>query len=272
MEGALASGLLTGLIVGVGFLMLRFKAWPLSQALGVLSAGALLLGVVAVGIVGLGSLGGGGDAVIAGMTALVILVVGLGVSMAVGGLIALVQCGRIGQTWRSTLLTISPEPLLIVAAAWTFQALVTSPMERQTTDTWWQQEQARRNRIEKLKNEIPAKYRDYDPVTIAMIERNEKWVTDHGGKIKPTFPPGIADRIREYRQAAAEPEVVADRSGYLRAQEARSGFITGLGIGWLAGALAGPLALKRRPKPIRKPPVLAQKRAEPPEEPAGFEL
>lgn len=272
MEGALAAGIATGFAVGGAFLLMRLKAWPAAMAIGALGSGCLALATIGIGIAGLASFRGGGDAVIAGMTALVLLVAGLGAAILVGGIIALAQSGRIGQSWLSTLLTISPEPLLIIAAAWFFQAQVTHPMERRTTDTWIQHEQARRAKLDRLKNDIPSKYREYDLTTVDAIERNERIAAQYGNQIKPTFPPGVANKIKNYWQATMEPQPIPDRSGYQRAQEARSEFQKGLGIGWIASSMAAPLALKRRPRPVRKPPVLKQAEPEATPEPPGFEV
>lgn len=272
MQGALIWGAAIGLAVGGGFLWLRLKAWPFAQAIGLLSAAVLLLGALGLALAGLGSFRGGGDAVIAGMTALIIAVFGLGAAMLVGGLIALAQSGRIGQPWLATLLTISPEPLLILALAWAFQTQVSTPLERRTTDTFIQQEQARRARLERLKNDIPPPFREYDLMTVDAIERSERMAAQYGNQVKPKFPPGVANKIKNYWQATMEPQPIPDRSGYQRAHEARTEFQKGLGLGWLAGALLLPLALKRRPVPPRKPPAMSQSEPERSEPPARIEI
>jgi hypothetical protein len=246
--GAAIAGAIIGLCGSLGALLLRRTAWSIAQALGwVALAGAGYLVLISGGMV-LRGLGGGGEG---SMNALMVLIFGIGFGtafIALSTIIGTIQAVRLAKPVPATILTALLDPFLAAIAVFTFLSLVTQPMERKSADDFWQQERSRRERVDRLKKEIPEQYVNLQPSQLEFDRMARANAEKVGIRQPPMVPPEVEAKLKEYWALRAQANVPADLSAYDSAREMNKGFCLGLGASWLIGAIGVPFLLRPKPK------------------------
>lgn len=240
------TGLAIGFAVGAGFFVFRIRFWPVARVLGLLTLAALALAVVFGAIVAFGSMNKGGDSAIAGMTALVVGGLGLLVVGVFSLIAGAIQGSRMGLGAPALVPGLLGEPLALLMAVLAFQAWVITPVERETTQRFIEQESARREKMKRLKEAIPPRYREVDSYTLDIWERQQRQREQMGVTGRPFISQEDANKLRNYWNATTQPQPVPDGSGYQIASKARLNFNKSIAAGWLSGALLLPFCFKKR--------------------------
>jgi len=244
------AGLIFGALYGgglaIGLFLLRRFWWKGAMGLGWLALGALLLGgLYAVAAIARPS--GGSDASMYKAMFLIAVVAGTGLVAICSVLLCLIQGRAMGKPIGISLLAFLPDPLLLGAGYLFLLNGVTGPIERKTTDDWWQQELARRKRVEGYQKRIPEKYRQ---ITSQQLNWHARVIAEskkYGHITPPLVPPDVENAIRNYENESAKPQPIPNRQVYREIGDMRNAYLAASILAWLAGVALTPLLAKIRP-------------------------
>lgn len=244
LTGILAGGGI-GFLIAFGMFALRRFFWKGALGLG---WAAVVLGGYAVLMVGALMVRGqsqGGDAAMNTLIFLVGAVVGVGLWAGVTGALALFQGVRMRHKFLPSALACLPDLALVAGAFWAFQTFVSTPIERRTTETGWQQELAYRNRLKAVKERIPEQYREITSAQLNEFARQQSLAAKEGRSLNPLVPRDVENQIRNYEnEVFMKPRPIPDRSGYTRARQLRSSFTTALAASWLVFVVIASLLVR----------------------------
>lgn len=244
--------LLVGASIGLGlalaFLYVRARHWAVVQPLGKISL-ILLLAIGALGVAAMFfGFRGGGDAVIAAMTGLVFIV--LGMALICGAMVVI--GGMQGTAFKlpvwPTSLSVIPEVLLLGLIIGAYHSSVAVPAARAVTDEWMKREIAYRNQ-RKNRYRVPAQYQG---ITSQMLNEHARMQSDmakRGLSVPPMVPRDVENAIRNAELQTMEPGPIPDRARSEQIRDDENRFRKGSAGGWLIGALVCPWIIRKRVLP-----------------------
>lgn len=242
----LVIGSLIGLTVGIGMFLLRRYAWNVAVGLGWVAVAGVAYGILfAIGLL-MRTAGQGGDGAMSGALLLIGVAVGLFVLSAGAAVLGYFQGFRYGKPLLSSFVAALPDLPLLAGAFLVFLNLAVTPLEKKTTDVWWQQELARRKEREAQKEAIPEEYRHITSRELNAHAELQSQLAKSGRSVSPLVPRDVEDKIRAYEYEMIKPEPIPDRSGYMKAREMRGTFVLAMAATWFVAAGAASLLSLRR--------------------------
>lgn len=238
-----------GLAIALAMLAVRARCWAAVKPLGMISI--VMLGLIsAAAVLFLMKAGSkGGDSVIAAMTGLVFLVLGLALILGSMVLIGGMQAAAFKLPMWPSALSVIPEVIALGLVVTAYHSQVAVPAQRAITEEWWQRELAHRNRGKVKGEEIPAQYRGITVEMLNMRGAQQQELAKRGISVPSLVPPEVEKAIRNAEARAMEPGPLPDRTKQEQIVEDEKAFRTGAIAGWLIGALACPWIVRKRVLP-----------------------
>lgn len=233
-----------GLGVALAMLAVRARCWAAVRPLGVLSL--VMLGLVSGAAVVFLLLAGskGGDSVIAAMTGLVFVVLGLALVLGSMVLLGAMQAAAFKLPMWPTALSVIPEVIALGLIIGAYHSQVAAPAQKAITDEWLQREIAYRNRGKSPREEIPAQYRGITTQMLNMHAAEQQQLAKQGISMPAMVPKDVEAAIRNAEARAMEPEPIPDHAKQAQIGVDENEFRKGAVGGWLLGALLCPWILR----------------------------
>lgn len=241
-------GALFGLGLALAFLYVRARHWAVVRPLGQMSL-VLLLVLGALGVVAMVFAGrGGGDAVIAAMTGLVVLVMGIALICGAMMIVGAIQGGALKLPIWPTSLSVIPEVILLGLIIGAYHSSVAAPAARTVTDEWLKREIVYRNQ-RKNRNAVPAQYQGITSQMLNEHARIQSEMAKLGQSVPPLVPRDVENTIRNAELESMQPGPIPDRARSEQIRDDENRFRKGSAGGWLIGALVCPWIIRKRVLP-----------------------
>ena len=160
-------------------------------------------------------------------------------------LVAGVQRQRIEQKWWSTVFTGLVDVAAILLLLFGVNQYFYKAEVRRLSSESWERELARRDRVTKLKNEIPYGLSEMPIEAIDAQRRQDDELRRMGVPKEPFLQPGVEEKIREYHRlrSYAEHTPQSVYQDLAKKNNIRYGLAGG---GWVIGALVLPCFIRLR--------------------------
>lgn len=248
---SLGSFLVAGVIgfaAAGGLFLLRRHAWGVARFLGILALAGLGVGAAGLFVT---LLQAKGDAAMNGMVLMVVGLCAVSVGVAVAFVIGAVQARALGRPPLGGVLSGTLDSIALGICLYSVTTFAHRFIERPAIDQSWQQELERRREREREKQAIPMPYREMGPEFLRALDEDRRMKRKMGVSEVETIPRDVENKLRNYWNATAMPPAAPNfpperPAHYVLSANVRKLGTIGLGVGWVGGAIALPILMRRR--------------------------
>ncbi len=241
---AIAIALLTGLLIGGGFYLLRRHAWPILNSLGLIVA--LLIGAGVVIIAGLFLLasGKGGDGAMNAMIFVVFLGMVLAACLVISALLGAIQSARLRLPLFPVMRTLFLDCAALAISLYLFSAIFYDAPIKSNSKAFMAKEVERRAKVKELKAKLPLEYHENAAMMLHIQRQQEEMMRRSGRPMTESKAEQLAPIVAEYLRLRDDTPATP-QSFYQDLNELQRNQRISLGIGWLLGSLLLPFFLPR---------------------------